>query len=299
MPSSVVVIPRPAPATHETHESPNASSHGEIYRVYESLLHPFHQLCMAALDNTSIKTSPACRRIIESICSSSNLSTKPGIGGRGKERPAILCPAPAGLPHRANEPWLFLMGTFGGQDATTLPQIYKDFSITVRTGPPNKDGTFCIRTIPEWRTSSPGKTQHVVVIPVTPESGVPPEDHWVAFGTRNGTYRVVSADLARLVSLSTVKLGDFFEKLSSNPKYLVKVANELDRHERQYRAQKKLKYAASRKSFNMQQLERGMQSMQLADSTNTGFDRAPMNRSSPSKKPAPSVYSKASARVVL
>ncbi|KAK0224630.1 hypothetical protein EDD85DRAFT_234652 [Armillaria nabsnona] len=255
MPSSIIIIPRRELATLK---SPDAS-HGEIYRVYESLLHPFHQLCMSALDNTSIKTSPACRRIIESICSSSNLSAKPGMSRRGKERPAILCPPPAGLPHRANEPWLFLMGTFDGQDATTLPQIYKDFSITVCIGPPDKDGKFCIRTIPEWQTSFPGKTQHVVVIPVTPESGLFPEDPWIVFGTRSDTYRVVSADFARLVGHSKIKLGQFYQKLSSNPKYLIKVAKELNKHERQYRAQKKHAYASSRKSFNMQHLERGMQ----------------------------------------
>ncbi|SJL13501.1 uncharacterized protein ARMOST_16945 [Armillaria ostoyae] len=221
------------------------------------------------------------------------------MGRRGKERPAILCPPPAGLPHRANEPWLFLMGTFDGQDATTLPQIYKDFSITVCTGPPDKDGKFCIRTIPEWQTSFPGKTQHVVVIPVTPESGMFLEDPWIAFGTRSDTYRVVSADFTRLVGHSKIKLGQFYQKLSSNPKYLIKVAKELNKHERQYRAQKKHAYTASRKSFNMQHLERSMQSMQLVDSTNTGFDRASMNPSSSGKKPVPSVYSKASARVVL
>ncbi|KAK0473075.1 hypothetical protein IW261DRAFT_1570202 [Armillaria novae-zelandiae] len=290
MPSSIIIIPRREPAALK---SPDAS-HGEIYRVYESLLHPFHQLCMSALDNTSIKTSPAYRRIIESICSSSNISSKPGMGRRGKERPAILCPPPAGLLHRTNEPWLFLMGTFDGQDVTTLPQIYRDFSITVHTGPPDKEGRFYIRTIPEWQTSFPGKTQHVVVITVTPESGLSPEEPWVVPGTRTDTYRVASTDFTRLVGHSKIKLGQFYQKLSSNPKYLIKVAKELNKHERQKHA-----YAASRKSFNMQQLERGMHSMRLVDSTNTGFDHASINRSSSGKKPVPSVYSKVSARVVF
>ncbi|KAK0234053.1 hypothetical protein IW262DRAFT_1334129 [Armillaria fumosa] len=124
------------------------------------------------------------------------------------------------------------MGTFDGQDVTTLPQIYKVFSITVRTGPPDKDGKFCIGTIPEWQTSSPGKTQHVVVIPVTPESGLLPEEPWIEPGTRSDTYRVASADFARLVGHNKIKLGKFYPKLSSNP---IKVAKELNKHERQVR----------------------------------------------------------------
>ncbi|KAK0184641.1 hypothetical protein F5146DRAFT_1006370 [Armillaria mellea] len=164
--------------------------------------------------------------------------------------------------------------------------IYKDFSITICTSPPNKDGKFCIRTIPEWQTSFLGKTQHVVVIPVTPESGLFPEDPWIVLGTQSDTYRVVPADFVHLVGHSKIKPGQFYQKLSSNPKYLVKVVKELNKHEHC-------------KSFNIWQLEWGMQLIQLMDSTNTSSDHVLINHSSPGKKPILFVYSKASACVVL
>ncbi|KAK0234022.1 hypothetical protein IW262DRAFT_1333939 [Armillaria fumosa] len=147
MPFSVTVIPRDDSATDNLVEPP----YGDIFSVFESLTIPFHQLCMTALDSVSVRTTPACRRIVESICSS-RLSRK-GTP-RGKERPGILCPPP---PEGENQlgPWFYLMGTFDGHDESSLPEVYREFAVIVATGPPkdsDKD-KFCIRTVPEWHTS--------------------------------------------------------------------------------------------------------------------------------------------------
>ncbi|KAK0234057.1 hypothetical protein IW262DRAFT_1334135 [Armillaria fumosa] len=296
MPSSVVDIPRSESIPTRKTSKP---SDGEIFCVTESLLQPFHSLCMSALDNASVRTTVASQKIVESICSSSRFSTQ--TGRPGKERPAIICPAPAGHEDRANEPWLFLMGTFDGQDETTLPKVYKDFSVTVCTSGQHKDnGDFCIRTIPEWETSTPGRIQWVVVIPVTTESGTYPTKRWFRRGRHNLAYYMDPAEMQRLIEYSQDKVEDFFQKLYSDRRYVEKVARELNKHEMQYRAQKKREYAASRKSFTMQRLTQGMKLMQLNNTTNTAFDHASVQRSSPQKtKPAASVYSKTSACVVL
>ncbi|KAK0184611.1 hypothetical protein F5146DRAFT_1125584 [Armillaria mellea] len=128
-------------------------------------------MCMTALQSISAKTTPACRKIVESICSS-RCSQKPIV--QGKVRPGILCPPPDG--ESGNRPWLYLMGTFDGEDENPLPQVYKELSVVVATGPSTEEGKFVIRTVPEWQTSSPDKTQFLVTVPSTPPSGTFPTE---------------------------------------------------------------------------------------------------------------------------
>ncbi|KAK0184644.1 hypothetical protein F5146DRAFT_1006372 [Armillaria mellea] len=273
MPSSVVVVP-----CSENIPTPKTSkpSDGEIFCVNESLLQPFHSLCMSALDNTSMGTTVAGQKTMESICLSSCFSTQ--TGRPGKEQPVIICPTPAGHEDHMNEPWLFLMGTFDRHDEMTLPKVYKNFAVTVCTSGQHEDnGDFCIRMIPEWETTMPGRVQWVVVIPVTTESGTYPTKCWFHRGGHNLTYYIDSVEIQRLIEYSQDKVEDFFQKLYSDRRYVEKVACELNKHEMQYHIQKKREYAASCKSFTMQRLTQGMKM----------------------KKPAASVYSKASARMVL
>ncbi|PBK76339.1 hypothetical protein ARMSODRAFT_1078499 [Armillaria solidipes] len=292
MPSSVTIIPRKDPPA----KLPAKPCYGDIFVVEESLTMPFHKLLAVAMNTASIKTAvtPACRRIVETICSSSHFSEK-----LGRRRPGILCHAPLGA-EGDTRPWLFLMGTFDGHDEINLPQIYQDFAITVCTDTTRDgEGRFTIRTSPNWRMFPPTKTQWVVVIPMSPQSGKLPVERWICFGDQNIPYTIEPSEFSKLTKYSRGKLKEFTGKIMSDQNYLTKVAKDIQKHELKYRAQKKREYASSRRSSQMQHLQQEMQSMQFTDSTNIGFDRASMQRSSPGKKPVASVYSKASTRVVL
>ncbi|KAK0466073.1 uncharacterized protein EV420DRAFT_1759323 [Desarmillaria tabescens] len=292
MPSSITIIPRSDPPA-KTLTKPR---YGDIFVVEESLTMPFHKLLAVAMKTASIKTAvtPACRRIVETICSSSRLSEK-----SGRRRPGILCRAPLGA-EGDTRPWLFLMGTFDGHDEINLPQIYQDFAITVCTNATkDEEGKFTIRTSPNWRMYSPKKTQWVVVIPMSPQSGKLPVERWMCFGDQNIPYTMEPSEFAKLTNYSRGKLKEFTGRIMGDENYLTRIAKDIQMHELKYRAQKQRQYASSRKSSQMQRLQLEMQSMQLTDSTNMG-DRASVQlRSPPSKKPAASVYSKASTWLVL
>ncbi|PBK76329.1 hypothetical protein ARMSODRAFT_1041076 [Armillaria solidipes] len=210
------------------------------------------------------------------------------------------------------------MGTFDGYDETTLPKILKDFAITVRTNSAEEEGKFTIRTSPDWRIWPTTKTQWVVVIPMTPESGKFPVEPWMCFGNHNIPYTMEASEIEKLDAYSKERLRDFSYKLVRDHAYLTKVAIALRDHEAKYLSQKKRQYASSRKSFGLQRLTQGIKSIRFTDTTNTvsvrgmSFSRvvlslltvAPQDRTSgkPSffpKKTAASVHSRSSARVVV
>ncbi|KAK0429647.1 hypothetical protein EV421DRAFT_1947500 [Armillaria borealis] len=268
---------------------------GEIFVVEESLLTPYHNLLAAAARTPSVRTSPACRKIVESICSSSQSSA----GGNGRRRPGIICLPPAGGKSLSRQPWLYLMGTFDGYDETTLPKILKDFAITVRTNSAEEGGKFTTRTSPDWRIWPTTKTQWVVVIPMTPESGKFPVEPWMCFGDHNIPYTMEASEIEKLDAYSKERLRDFSYKLVRDHAYLTKVAIALRDHEAKYLSQKKRQYASSRKSFGLQRLTQGIKSMRFTDTTNTVSDRTSGKPSFFPKKTAASVHSRSSARVVV
>ncbi|KAK0500913.1 hypothetical protein EDD18DRAFT_784132 [Armillaria luteobubalina] len=272
MPFSVTVIPRNEPTPKE---SPTRT-YGQIFAVHESLTHPFHQMCMTALQSISAKTTPTCRKIVESICSS-RCSQKTAV--RGKVRPGILCPPPDG--ESDNTPWLYLMGTFDGEDENSLPQVYKEFSVVVATGPSTEEGKFTIRTVPEWQTSSLDKTQFLVTIPSTPPSGRFPTELWIASSADHSQAILIgSPEMQRLNGYSREKLFAFRLKLLKDRNYLSRVAIELRDEEIKYRRQKQRAYAASRRTAqsNIQQLQQGIAAMRLNDTTNTEMGRTRSRR---------------------
>ncbi len=221
MPFSVTIIPRDDSATNDLVESP----YGDIFSVFESLTIPFHQLCMTALDTVSVRTTPACRRIVHSICSS-RLSGKGAP--RGKERPGILCPPP---PEGENQPgpWFYLMGTFDGHDESSLPEVYREFAVIVATGPPkdSDEDKFCIRTVPEWHTSSPEKTQWVIPLPLTTGTGIIPSGRWMYFGNPSVPYSMDFEEFEKLDDFSRERVTAFFQKLFYDRNYLKNVAQAL------------------------------------------------------------------------
>ncbi len=227
MPSSVYAVSPQNSAT----EAPGIPSCGEIFVVKESLLTPYHNLLAAAARTPSVRTSPACRKIVESICSSSQSSA----GGNGRRRPGIICLPPAGGESLSRQPWLYLMGTFDGYDETTLPKILKDFAITVRTSPAEEEGKSTIRTSPDWRIWPTTKTQWVVVIPMTPESGKFPVEPWMCFGDHNLPYTMEASEIEKLDAYSKERLRDFSYKLVRDHTYLTKVAIALRDHEAKVR----------------------------------------------------------------
>ncbi|KAK0234045.1 hypothetical protein IW262DRAFT_1505773 [Armillaria fumosa] len=299
MPFSVTVVPRTdAPST-----KPGPPPYGDIFSVFESLTHPFHQLCMTALETATVRTTPACRRIVTSICSS-RLSKKGAP--RGKARPGILCRPPPQTNGQPG-PWLFLMGTFDGHDESTLPEVYKEFTVIVATGPIQEgdEDQFYVRTVPEWQTSDPEKTQWCIALPLTSRTGVIPTDRWICFGPPDVPFTVEPVQLKKLTDYSRARLRDFFKKLSNERDYLQKVALELQNEEIKYRRKKQASYAASKRTVhsNVQQLEQAMKSVRLNDSTNTKTGSTSKSRAinDPSSRnnSAPSVSSKLSARVLL
>ncbi|KAK0234017.1 hypothetical protein IW262DRAFT_1477427 [Armillaria fumosa] len=216
---SVTVIPRNDPTPKE---SP-AHTYGQIFAVHESLTHPFHQMCTTALQFISAKTTSGCRKIVESIYSS-HYSQKTAV--RGKVRPGILCPPPDG--ESDNRPWLYLMGTFDGEDENSLPQVYKEFSVIVATGPSTEEGKFTIQTVPEWQMSSPDKTQFLVTIPSTPPSGRFPNGLWIASGADHGQAILIEPpEMQRLNGYSRERLFAFRLKLLKDRNYQSRVAIEL------------------------------------------------------------------------
>ncbi len=181
---------------------------GDIFSVFESLTRPFHQLCMTALEPATVRTTLACRRIVKSICSSC-LSNK-GVP-RGKARPGILCRPP---PQINGQPGLCLSlkGTFDGHGESTLPEVYKEFVVVVATGPFQKgdQDQFYVRTVPEWQTSDPEKTQWCITLPLTSRTGVIPTDRWICFGPPDVPFTVEPMQLKKLIDYSRARLRDFF-----------------------------------------------------------------------------------------
>ncbi|KAK0473079.1 hypothetical protein IW261DRAFT_1659746 [Armillaria novae-zelandiae] len=191
-----------------------------------------------------------------------------------------------------NEPWLFLMGTFDGHDETTLPKVYKDFAVTVCTSGQHEVDEGLLHS-DNSRMGDVYARQDTKAGHTLPSVGFVGEDTILA-------YNMDPMEIQKLIGYSQDEVEDFFQKLYSDRRYVKKVARELNKYEIQYRAQKKGEYAASRKSFTLQRLTPGMKSMRLNNATNTAFDHASVQRSSPQKtKPAASVYSKASVRVIL
>ncbi|KAK0183556.1 hypothetical protein F5146DRAFT_1231639 [Armillaria mellea] len=226
---------------------------------------------MTALQSISAKTTPACRKIVESICSSC-CSQKPVV--RGKVRPGILCPPPDG--ESGNRPWLYLMGTFDGEDENPLPQVYKELSVVVATGPSTEEGKFVIRTVPEWQTSSSDKPQFLVTVPSTPPSGTFPTELWIAS----------PPEMQRLNGYSRERLFAFRLKFLKDHNYLSRVAIELRDEEIKYHRQKQKVYAASRRTVqsDIQQLQQGMTAMRLNNPTNSEMGRARSIRNAWSKR---------------
>ncbi len=129
-------------------------------------------------------------------------------------------------------PWLFLMGTFDGHDEINLPQIYQDFAITVCTDTTRDgEGKFTIRASPDWRMFPPTKTQWVVVIPMSPQSGKLPVERWISFGDQNVPYTIEPSEFAKLTKYSRGKLKEFTGKIMSDRNYLTKVAKDIQKHE--------------------------------------------------------------------
>ncbi|PBK76379.1 hypothetical protein ARMSODRAFT_948160 [Armillaria solidipes] len=161
------------------------------------------------------------------------------------------------------------MGTLDGEDENSLPQVYKEFSVVVATGPYTEEGKFTIRTVPEWQTSSPDKTQFLVTIPSTPPSGKFPTELWIASGDHGQPILIEPPEMQRLNGYSRERLFAFRLKLLKDRNYLSRVAIELRDEEIKYRRQKQSVYAASRRTVqsNIQQLQRGMTAMRLNNST--------------------------------
>lgn len=168
------------------------------------------------------------------------------------------------------------------QDENLLPQVYKEFSVIVATGPSNEEGKFTIRTFPEWQTSSSDKTQLLVTIPSTPPSGKFPTEFWIPSGDHGQPILIEPSEMQRLNGYSRERLFAFRLKLLKDRNYLSRVAIEFRDEEIkvrhimhsftacrvriefrilcQYRRQKQSVYAASRRTVqsNIQQLQQGM-----------------------------------------
>ncbi len=124
------------------------------------------------------------------------------------------------------------MGTFDGHGEINLPQIYQDFAITVCTDTiRDGEGKFTIRTSPDWRMFPPTKTQWVVVIPMSPQSGKLPVERWISFGDQNIPYTIEPSEFAKLTKYSRGKLKEFTGKIMSDRNYLTKVAKDIQKHE--------------------------------------------------------------------
>ncbi|KAK0478035.1 hypothetical protein EDD18DRAFT_1337771 [Armillaria luteobubalina] len=247
MPFDIQIVPRlvrfnKGPAKKMTY--------GEIYVVEESLMDPYHRLFRTALDAASVQTSPTCREIVERVCGSTKLSTRTTTKA-GKGRPGIMCPPPRGLwgDGGTDLPWVFLMGTFDGEHESLLPDVFRDWVVPVSTNKTKGSGLF-IHTTPRWRTSKPCATQQIVTIPMTTDSGGHPKTRWLCVQERNKPYSVPDAELNKLIEHSRVRLTQLSAAILRDDKYLEKVTEEIQNHEKQYRRKKRRAYAASRKSVN-------------------------------------------------
>ncbi|KAK0500934.1 hypothetical protein EDD18DRAFT_1459600 [Armillaria luteobubalina] len=188
------------------------------------------------------------------------------------------------------------MGTFDGHDEINLPKIYQDFVITISTDTTKEgEGKLTIRTSPNWHMFLPTKTQWVVMIPMTPQSGKLPVVRWISFGDQNVPYTIEPSEFTKLTKYSRRKLKEFTGRIMKDQNYLIKVAKDIQKH----KLKKKRECAYSRRSSQMRNLQQGMRSMQLTDFTNIGFDHVSMQRSPPGRMLVTSVHSEASMRVVL
>ncbi|KAK0473115.1 hypothetical protein IW261DRAFT_1611329 [Armillaria novae-zelandiae] len=244
MSSSVSTVPQ-----NSATEAPGIFSRGDIFVVEESLLTPYHNLLAAAARTTP----PLAEMVIDDLGS----SVLP------------LQEAKAFLINHGCILWAPLTATTKQhfpRYSKTLPSLFEPCRA-------EEEGKFTIRTSPDWRTWPTTKTQWVVVIPMTPESGKFPVEPWMCFGDHNIPYTMEASEIEKLDAYSKEKLRDFSYKLVRDHAYLTKVAIALRDHEMKYLSQKKRQYTASRKSFGLQRLTQGVKLMRFTDTTNTVSDR--------------------------
>ncbi|KAK0209132.1 hypothetical protein DFS33DRAFT_504950 [Desarmillaria ectypa] len=192
-------------------------------------------MCMTALQSISAKTTPTCRKTIESICPS--LCSKTTVM-RGKVLGFSVLPLTAKV--MAGD---YLMGTFVDEDGTSLLQMYKEFPVIATIRPSTEQGKFILRTVPEWQVSSPDSTQFLI-----------------ASRDDNQLILIKPPEMQRLGGCSKEKLFVLGLKLLEDRNYLSRVAIEHRDEEVKYRRQKQSVYAASRRTVqsNIRKFRQGI-----------------------------------------
>ncbi|KAK0209121.1 hypothetical protein DFS33DRAFT_504604 [Desarmillaria ectypa] len=77
--------------------------------------------------------------------------------------------------------------------------------------------------------SPPKKTQWVVVIPMSPQSGKLPLERWMCFGDQNISYTIEPSEFAKFTSYSRGKLKEFTGRIMSDHNHLTKVAKDIQK----------------------------------------------------------------------
>ncbi|KAF9044749.1 hypothetical protein BDZ89DRAFT_1155552 [Hymenopellis radicata] len=213
---------------------------GEIYSSRESLVLPYHEILLKGIEDFSDSASfRSCsletQRTLQTVrtqCTQRIQELRRLRHSKKGGRPVIICYQPDWYTGE-KRPWVFPMGTFGGDDYDSLPNALKKFAVPVRIQETTLEALESgkhIETAPTWKAQR-GKPAWVVAIAMSTASRQVPTCPWTHRAT-GGIFALMDGEYRELSRIRN-KLLQEFNRDMQDPEFMKQFWEDLQRKQPQ------------------------------------------------------------------